>query len=65
MSKEIRDLYEASVFKWLDIISKGTNMEVVRELLTPKGIAHTFNISLFDSRELFIKWKAAIDKTKL
>lgn len=63
MSKEIRDLFEPSVFKWLDIISKGTNKRVVKELLTPKGISYTFQLSSFDSEQLFKKWKQTIDKT--
>lgn len=50
-------MFKKVVFDWLDVISKGTNKDVVKELLTPKGVAYTFDLPMGLSKKLFNKWK--------
>lgn len=48
---------QALVFDWLNVISKGTNKENVKALLTPEGISWTFDLSIQESGRLLKKWK--------
>lgn len=49
-------VFKPLVFDWLNVISKGTNKEVVEQLLTPKGISHTFGLPISLSTRFFNKW---------
>jgi hypothetical protein len=55
-------IFKPVVFEWLDVIEGGTNKEVVDQLLTPKGISYTFDLSPSLAKALFKSWKSK--KTK-
>lgn len=50
-------LFKPLVFQWCDVISKGTNKEAVKHILTPKGISHTFELPMGISNKLFEQWE--------
>lgn len=52
----IPDMMESLVFDWLEVISRGTNKENVKALLTPEGISYTFDLPEEESKTLFDKW---------
>lgn len=57
MSKELYELFKPIVFKWLTVISDGTNKKVVKQLVSPKGINHTFRLPNNLCNKLFNEWQ--------